>query len=169
MSRNLRSLRDPPPRRGRKARNFPQFPNIDPALRPQMAGWQLKFCGHNFCGHLDFSAEFGLFLGDLKCTPRRLLRWTSDISKGDICKGETTALRHHLPVQRQIVRTCHVPEQKCKICTRGCPERLPDVCAKHVRKHQNVCRHCPEFVRHNSRKILGGSFCTNFAHFSVKT
>ena len=50
-----------------------------------------------------------------------------------------------LAVQRQILRTGHVPEKLCKTCAQGSPDKSQKMCAKDVRGHRQMCRDCAQF------------------------
>ena len=73
------------------------------------------------------------------------------------------ALRHSLPVQTEILRTCHVPEKIVQnLCTgqsQQVPENLGKRCARASKNVQRLYEICAGVHLHNSRRL---------AHFSLK-
>ena len=85
--------------------------------------------------------------------------------------GQGLALRHLLPVQRQILRTGHVPEKFVQnLCAGHSPQVSENLCKRCAGASTNVlrlCEICAGVHLHNSRTILGWGFrecaCTNLA------
>ena len=88
----------------------------------------------------------------------------------------TLALRHVLPVERQILRKGHAPEKivqnLCVGNSRQVPENLCERCAGAPKHVLRLCEICAGVHLHNSCRVLGWGFresaCTNFAQFPLK-
>ena len=72
-------------------------------------------------------------------TPPKLRRWQF--------APLNQRLRHSLPVQRQILRTGHVPEKIMQNLCAGHSRQVPENCAKDVRGPPKMCWDCAKFVR----------------------
>ena len=90
---------------------------------------------------------------------------------------QALALRHSLPVQRQILRTGHVLEKivqnLCAAHSRQVPGNSCERCAGASENVLRLCEICAGVHLHNLRRVLGWGFrecaCTNFAQFFATT